>query len=390
MLGPPETESINQRSGKKNSSLKVFLLVDKLEDIGCVHDIILNGFGVLPLSFQSDKYNFNNLLVVALDGVHCEVADSVFTGCSSVPVKSVFPTTSTSAWTTSLTGMSPSEHGVVGTVFQDGSDRINCLHDERIDTPLPFWAEKTIFKKLAGVAESTAWLGGMASLSSHWVKALTNGAKRLSPRECWEKKSFEHDATGMMKHGIDELNMVLSAIRSSKPQLVWGHIDFDRYVHFHGYDDSALDALASLSKAIPKWNSMGWAVLLYSDHGLTETRENSACAELFKLINDRSYCASPCGGAGRALWAYPLAHKRKELWDNIKKSAATYADVLDRREAVMRGYFKRTEYVERRVGDYLIISRGNEFPLFNSNYRYEHGALTEEEVNVPVIFYPQN
>lgn len=68
------------------------------------------------------------LCVLAVDGLSLEVAESAFGHASIRPLRSTFPSTSTTAWLTAVTGTDPGVHGAVGMVHRaPGADCVTHL-----------------------------------------------------------------------------------------------------------------------------------------------------------------------------------------------------------------------------------------------------------------------
>src|SRR5207245_312786 len=63
-----------------------------------------------------------DVIVLAVDGIPYELARTVWRRAHITRARSVFPTTSSTAWLTSLTGESVDAHGIPGVVFEvDGA-----------------------------------------------------------------------------------------------------------------------------------------------------------------------------------------------------------------------------------------------------------------------------
>lgn len=74
------------------------------------------------LKEQQDRKTGRNIIFFAVDGIPHNIASKAWIGASQIlEMRSVIPSTSSSAWTSAFTGNTVSQHGVVGTVF-----KINC------------------------------------------------------------------------------------------------------------------------------------------------------------------------------------------------------------------------------------------------------------------------
>src|SRR5262245_47863305 len=80
------------------------------------------------------------IVVLAIDGVPFDLARQTWVGARHERLASVFPTTSSSAWLTSLTGLDVDAHGMAGVVVRladRGDEPINLVHDRGpIDVPV--------------------------------------------------------------------------------------------------------------------------------------------------------------------------------------------------------------------------------------------------------------
>src|SRR5436305_3082079 len=131
------------------------------------------------------------VIVLALDGLALHVAAQALAHAELAALRSTFPSTSATAWLTSVTGLEPSEHGVLGTVYREpGTERlVNVISGEvtgsvgsgaarvsaeREPAVLP---APTIFDRARTLgAEPLAVGAELAAPRGPWVSALLRGA----------------------------------------------------------------------------------------------------------------------------------------------------------------------------------------------------------------------
>ena len=68
--------------------------------------------------FDSDL-NRQKVVLLAIDGLSYLDASKYWSPSKLWPVTSMFPSTSSTCWTSAITGMNASEHGVLGVVYKD-------------------------------------------------------------------------------------------------------------------------------------------------------------------------------------------------------------------------------------------------------------------------------
>jgi hypothetical protein len=337
------------------------------------------------------------LIVLAIDGLAYDVARASWAPDLLAAVTSTFPSVSSTAWLTASTGLTPSEHGVVGVVFEDEAvDGVyNCYLDQEqshVRTVSPArgielgpWS--TLFSELTAVGvPCTAHVGDLSRYPGRWSRAVTHGAHVVHP----PVRRFAEHSVGPADMAYIAMNVVDHTVTSSvpgKPALVWVFLNFDDHVHLNGYDAQVIAALKDLECAIGSWVADGHSVVAYSDHGLVPTHASERGSTVMEWINDSRVCRSPSGGAGRTLWAYPKAECEKELLQRVAELAQPFAHVLSREELVEHALLQSTPLVDRRVGPLVLIAKEAEFPLFDARYRYEHGSLLRQEMLVPVALW---
>jgi hypothetical protein len=105
------------------------------------------------------------------------------------------------------------------------------------------------------------------------------------------------------------------------------------------------------------------------------TRQVPAIADAIERVTAAHACAM--GGAGRTRWLYTAPGTEPRVWDDLARHLPAsvrlyHADAL----------FAPGSLARRRVGSIVLVAEGEDF-LAADGYRFEHGSLTERELDVP-------
>lgn len=313
-----------------------------------------------------------DVAILALDGIPYDLARSAWTQARTEPMRSVFPTTSATGWLSSLTGADVGAHGVPGVVFRVAEDgRPVDVFAHR--GPLGGRDDGNVFADAAALGwEPLAVVGDLEPFDCAWRDLLLLGARRVEGHRFFTA-SGAPDAAALCARLRAALAACLPG--DGRPRLVWCFVDVDRHVHRHGYDGCVLELLAGIERIAAELAERGTVVLAHADHGLVPTRTDPALERLLASLERRG-CA--IGGAGRVRWVYPRARAgadalRRELAASLPPSVRVAgADEL----------FAPGTLARRRVGDVVLVAEGERF-LTSPGYRYDHGSLSRDELEVP-------
>ena len=302
-------------------------------------------------------------------------------------LSSVFPSTTSSAWSSVITGEIPGVHVVYGTSYRINPEQTYV------------WLNDVVSNKTEAHTEEGKKLfsDGCTPLFS----AINNKIKIYIGRHGHsERNSFFHSMTiGIderifpdlstyisMKYKPDELveyiyDNIQKKISSNEEMFVWAYFDFDDFIHEKGYDDlnyiwePFFDRLAELVEEAD-------SVILIADHGQTIQNqwETSVLSESQNDIFSLKIC-----GAGRVLYLY--GDDKKALYNWAVDYYQNHAAVLTREEAIDIGLFPEKCYEEERIGDVIVIGKDSQFHSIGASYVYEHGACTEDEMFVPAVLF---
>ena len=312
-----------------------------------------------------------HLVILAIDGLRFDVAAGTWKDAQIERLRSVFPTTSSTAWLSSVTGLDVSDHGIPGVAYTGPEgDLINVY---RFAGELRPWTDRNIFSDAAALAwQPIAVLGDLEHLECSWRSLLVAGATALVGHPFFARP----DATPASIHVRLREAIAEAMVMPGVPRkMIWCFIDADLHIHRHGYDRQLSGFLSEIEELALALARTGTTVVAYSDHGLVATRNDPELARLLDSVG--SECERPMGGAGRTRWLYPKEGRGEAL-----RLALEDGLPQDVRLADPDLYFRPGSPARERVGSVLLIAEGTSF-LAEPGCDYEHGSLTDGELYVP-------
>lgn len=317
------------------------------------------------------------MVVLAVDGLSYAFAADHWAGAARISrLRSVFPTTSSAGWLSSLTGLDVARHLVPGVVFRDpeGSGGLINVFDYRGGGLTP--ARETVFTdaRRAGY-RPLAVLGDMETYGGSWRDALLRDAEPVLGHRFYTQDDGpyrERDPGVLVDLVRDALARTLTA-PGEGPRLVWCYVELDRHVHHFGYDRHAARFLAGVEELARELVDAGAVVLAHADHGLTPTRPDPDLTELLEALARKH--GMRMGGAGRTRWLYLRPGTAGTVAVELRARLPESVRVARSGELFPEG-------VRRRVGELVLIAEGDAF-LADHGYRYEHGSLTDAELDTP-------
>lgn len=306
---------------------------------------------------------------------------------------SVFPTTTASAITTLMTGLSPAEHGVSGWFMYE-------RHLGQLIVPLPFLARAT--------RQSLTAQGIYADQVFPNIKSWVAPAREhhvLLPKAIAESaftRHFSPNATlnayrdAQFKSLCKELEKMVRKTRASRfCYAYWSELDSLQ----HQVGPSAPEASAHLAMLEQSIQSLcerladsGAVLLLTADHGQCDVPPQH-----WRQIQDYSrlqQCLSlPLSGEPRACFAYVKPRKWREFQDLVTGEYADWLSIYDSQDLLDSGRFGPGEInpvMRDRVGDFTLlpapgITLNEWLPMERKKgYLGQHSGLTLEELEVPL------
>jgi hypothetical protein len=309
-------------------------------------------------------------------------------GVAGRPITAGFPSTTATSLASIGTGLPPGGHGVVGLAFEvgagvamnalgwasQGDGRPRDLRERFVPEdvqPVP-----TTFERLAahGVAVRVVLPG--AFVGSGLTRAVLRGG------EPW---------------GVRALGDLAAAVagepESDRTFRYAYHGDLDLLGHVYGpgsdpwrFQLAQVDRLAeSIAGRLPA----GGLLLITADHGMVGVDESDRVD-----AEDLMDGVRLLGGEPRARHVYTRPGAEADVLATWRGRLGDRARVVTRAEAVQAGWFGRVQpRVEHRIGDVVaactgttVITRPATEPVL-SELIGQHGALTEDELLIPLLTY---
>lgn len=333
-----------------------------------------------------------SVLVLGLDAISYELAARLWSPDSLVPLTSTFPSTSVVAWLSTMTGLGVEGHEVPGVVYYEGGagGLFHCFRDFVLESgwdwsktvpasAVRFGPWPTFFDDARG-AERVAHAGDLVNWAGRWCDAILHGAEVRNPRVDWAEIRF--DPGRIIEWAVGEVEATVRGRRRGLPLLSFTMLNFDDYVHFHGYPRALEDALVRLEESVLRWKREGHTVVAVSDHGMIPNRVAPAVFDAWEEINGPRLCLRPVGGAGRVRWSYPRPGKEAEVHGRLAELLGGNALVVRRDELGGYGLLAVEGRVREALGEVVTVALGEEFPVPDPSYVYEHGSVTPAEMLV--------
>ncbi len=343
---------------------------------------------IKPFLLDCCRGTGEHVLVFAVDGIAFDVGAAVWSPDLLVPITSTFPSTSSTAWVTAMTGLSPDEHLVPGVVYYDPdhSSLYNCLSDCCLSADGEWrtagWREArsypTIFTDLSSEGvERVANAGDLVSLPGRWPRALLAGARMNASGA--DPDAIRMDPRAVVDAAVADTERALGQQPKGTRLFLWTYVNLDEYVHYHGYDAVLVESMRCLEAAARDWSRRGHTVVAHSDHGLVPNWSDEALCAAWQAVNRTELCRYPPGGAGRALWCYPRPDREQEVFDRVCAVMGDHALVLFRKELESRGVLSIGPALETMIGEVVVLATGATFPVAGSR-PFEHGSLLPGEM----------
>lgn len=311
-------------------------------------------------------------------------------------ITSVFPTTSATCWTSVLTNSFPSEHAIYGTSFKLEGANMNYVwhrnyfcHGNRI---IPNQCKSSKFRLVLSKGNIFQFLLKKNILtydighyfednpSNPLLDNITKGAIRIKSR----KKYFDliEKPNELLMYSLDEIKEILDY--SNEKKLIWSYIDTDNFIHHHGY--KLLTKIMEWEKLFDFWDdyfSEDRAFLFIADHG--QIPQNNVMVDILKESESNKELCCNTGGAGRIIYVFPKPEMKQKIYKWLCDKIGDSGKIFTKEEIINAGLIKVNANGLNRIGDYIAIGYQSNFPSTGPNYLFEHGALSEDEMFVPLV-----
>lgn len=309
-----------------------------------------------------------------MDGVGLSIAEACWPGARCESLVTTFPSTSTTAWLTALTGAGLEQHLVPGMVFHVDGSPVNAVAAGPDNMLGPV---ESVFSRLhaAGVRSSVI-PGVLTDYPGPWSRALWQGASIVPSTRPVATPPDPRDTASESVADVD-------AALSLGADLVVAYVDIDAAVHQEGYTDRVRQALAILDSAAIRWRKQDVLTMALSDHGAVEVRPDDAVVRRWTAVADSGLCDPVGGGAGRVRWLHSCPGQHERLLELARHALGDVAWVASKWEVAQSGLWPASESLLRRVGDVVAVAMAPAFPVLLEDMRYEHGSITPMEMLVP-------
>ena len=300
-------------------------------------------------------------------------------------ISAVFPSTTTSAITTSFTGATPLEHGLTGwfTYFSAPA----C-----VAAPLPF--QRRGEKAPLGIAP------GRIFAEPSLFDALAARPIVVSYRPIIDSLYNRHHCGGAERRAYDDLAGFLeetaAAVKSGpERKLVYAYWPaFDSLAHRHGVASAEVRAHfaqldAMFGELLARLAGTDALVVLTADHGFIDSPPEESIelpAELSALLR------FPLCGERRVAFCH--VQDQKAFLEKARSLLEGHADVRPSRELLEEGWFgtgRAHPHFAERIGDVAIVMNGRgtvkDWVPGESRHLHigNHGGMSEDEMNIPLV-----
>jgi predicted AlkP superfamily pyrophosphatase or phosphodiesterase len=358
----------------------------------------------------SDVLNHGRIVLLLVDGLGYnqlvsassripQVASALAKARLTVPLTSVFPSTTSTVLTTLNTGLTPARHGIIGftmyvkelgTVvnsisFSPASERGEGAFERSGLQPSYLYPQRTIYQDMSERGAYTAVITPGYLANTVLSKTLYNGADRVK---------------------INQLSDLFVTLRKSllgrKRErefyfAYWSGVD--TIAHKYGSNSEEYDAeLNSFfhmlnTELLERCRGTDTTLIVTADHGHVYIPQEN----FHDLSSDSQLLSAlsvPPTGDSRALFMYPRVADEADRLLNDKFGSTS--QIVDSDEALRNNFLGQTEVDQKvrwRVGQRIVLpfkphSYVFRYPTFeNKPLLGNHGGLTLDELLVPLVAY---
>lgn len=344
------------------------MIAPEIDGVDKVVVIIIDSLGYNKFLKLNEKINFENFLKLS----------------------SVFPTTTVSAITSFMTGLTPQEHGLlgyiqflreIGTIMNMIDFSYPGMSNVSYDTLV-----KRKLKRLPNVFQNIKKEGNYAGILTG-SNIANSGLSFL----------IQKDANVLTYYTLGDMFALIEKNLQKEFKGVlfvyYGMLDglgHKKGPNSNSYEKEAEYLLKELKNLIEKYKNKNTKVFITADHGMVEIpRDNN----VYMGDELRRFLRLPPTGEMRMMYLYLKPNKRNQLKEFLSERFENRFELIDSREALSEGYFgvgRLNPESINRIGDLVLVTRQN----YAFTYLYTggedklqgmHGSLTDDELYVPLI-----
>ena len=337
------------------------------------------GTGELPAWFPTPVKGAGQVVLLVLDGlgwdqlVERAALAPTMSSMAGGPIDAVAPTTTATALTSIVTGLTPGEHGVVGYRMAMHGEVLNVLRwntsagdARRRLVPTEVQPRRPFLGSSVPVVAKTEFVG------SGFTEAHLAGVRHVG----WRMPS--------------NLAVEVGRLLAAGEPFVYGYYDgIDKVAHEYGlgrHYDAELAAVDRLVADVAAVLPSDAALVVTADHGQVDV------PEILPLAPDAVGLCRLLSGEGRFRWLHARPGAERSVLAAASEAHSERAWVVTVDEVVDGGWLGPTVSgaARSRLGDVAVVARD---PVSFDDpadtgaivLRCRHGSLTSDEVRVPLL-----
>ncbi len=362
------------------------IAVDYKNSIIAISNSILKYFDISPfhetmedLDRILERKQYKNVVLLILDGLgsfnltNILKKDAFLQKNKVKDISTVFPPTTTSATTSFLTGLTPSEHNWCGwdMYFKDTKETISLYLNKVKDIKKP--------PKLSISQREYMKFNSLVELINNTHKGKAYYA-------------YPFDSDNACSNIDEVLERITKLCQDKDKKFIYSYIENpDKMFHEVGiYSSKVMMEMEKIDKKIEDTvkNLQDTIVIISADHGLVKSKYINIKKDIPELYN---MLARTTAIESRAT-AIKLKKnvKKEEFVEIFNKYLKNSFCLLTKDEVLDLGLFgsNRSQYLEDTLGDYLIVATKNLCLNYDDNspiFKANHGGFTKKEMQVPLI-----
>jgi len=306
-------------------------------------------------------------------------------------ISTVFPSTTTVALTSIETGLTPSEHGIVGW---------HVYSKELGSVVAPYRDSLAINENL-----KFDQLGVRNIIPA--PKLLLKIAENRNLMLLFDRSVEKPPCNGGNKIKIDRYTMQSDMLIKLKNEIIKDEYDFiyiyysliDSIEHKYGpLSEASINATALLLNELknillPTLEKSDYNLIITADHGHTKVNKWLIIDNKSKIMN---YLYGPPWGDARIMFMNVIPKYENDLKKYIAEKYSKYTILEDSDEVISTGIFgknKVNEKIRYRFGTHILLAKNNvaleySYPNINQSNKKPtgiHSGLSEDEMRVPLI-----
>ena len=318
--------------------------------------------------------NRRNIVLLLLDGLGCSIlktvseSDGFFQKHIIKNYKSVFPPTTTAATTSLISGLNPAEHGWFGwTQYFPQENKDVVIFTNRDSTTGEYYPGKTFAEKYLPYEP--------------FINALQRNGKA----------NVHYFASFHRRYNFETFcDSIFNACSGNEKNFVYGYWDQpDNWLHKHGLDEYIKYYILKMENTVQEMcqKLKDTLVLVTADHGHRDIK--------YYVLEDypeiRKMLLRPASMEQRAISFYVKSENMQVFPSAFRNAFGDNFLLLSREQVVESGLFgpgRVCDKIEQYIGNYVALSIG-EWGIANlyrdAGLKSQHGGLTQEEMDIPLI-----